>query len=76
MKFGGIKLIKKPTQHYSMAISVDIEKKLNDINWTLGWFDFASDVIVSNLTTLKEEFSKNRSCERKCVFRFLRHHPI
>jgi hypothetical protein len=38
-----------------MPIATETEKRLNDISWSLGWFDFALDVIVSNLTTLKEE---------------------
>jgi hypothetical protein len=39
-----------------MPIDTETAKKLNDISWSLGWFDFALDVIVSNLTTLKEKF--------------------
>ena len=39
-----------------MPIDAETTKKLNDISWSLGWFDFALDVVVSNLTTLKEEF--------------------
>jgi hypothetical protein len=41
-----------------MIIDDKVETKLNDINWSLGFFDFTSDVIVSNLTTLKEELPK------------------
>jgi len=39
-----------------MPIDAETGKKLNDISWSLGWFDFALDVIASNLITLKEEF--------------------
>jgi hypothetical protein len=38
-----------------MPTDPETEKNLNDISWSLGWFDFALDVIASHLTTLKEE---------------------
>jgi hypothetical protein len=39
-----------------MPISADVQKQLNDIDWSLGWFDFALDVISSNFETLRQEF--------------------
>lgn len=53
-----------------MPIDPDTLKQLNDVSWSFGWFDFALDVIASNLTTLKEEFPSINATKGKIFSEF------